>query len=71
LNRKIKPNKRNMRHIYQPIIKDLQSRIDAASRDWVERGDDRARHEYDMLVQEVMEIKEAIINAEYERKHHK
>lgn len=50
-----------MREQYQPIINKLQKRIDTASRDWVTKGDQRARHEYDMLIEEIIEIKEAII----------
>ncbi len=55
---------KDIRFMYQPIITKLQSRIDTASRDWVETGSDRARLEYEMLVQEITEIKETILNSE-------
>ena len=54
----------NMRKVYNPIIQILQERIDQASRDWVEKGDDRALREYDLLIEEMIEIKEAIIASE-------
>ena len=54
----------SLRKKYNHIIQQLQERIDVASRDWVEKGDDRALHEYNMLVQEMIEIKEAIITSE-------
>lgn len=54
----------NWRRKYQPIIDKLGHRIDVACRDWVETGDPRALHEYDMLVQEMIEIKESIIKSE-------
>ena len=53
-----------LRTKYTPIIKQLQSRIDQASQDWVVNKDPRALHEYDMLVEEMIEIKESIINSE-------
>ena len=54
----------SLRKRYKVIIQELQERIDVASRDWIEKGDDRALHEYNMLVQEMMEIKEAILESE-------
>jgi len=53
-----------LRAKYQPIITKLQDRIDTASRDWVEKGDERALFEYKSLIEEITEIKEAIIESE-------
>ena len=50
----------NMRTRYQPIIRQLQDRIDQASYDWAYTGCERALTEYTMLVTEVSEIKQAI-----------
>ena len=51
---------KDMRKRYQPIINALQARIDEASHDWVTKGDERALHEYNMLITEICEIKTAI-----------
>ena len=53
-----------LRTKYHDILERLQDRIDIASRDWVEKADPRALMEYNMLVEEVVEIKEAIIRSE-------
>ncbi len=55
---------KDIRFMYQPIIAKLQTRIDHASRDWVVTGSDRALHEYNMLIQEMTEIKETILKNE-------
>ena len=50
----------NMRTIYIPIIKSLQDRIDAVSYAYVTTGAESYKEEYNALVFEMCEIKQAI-----------
>ena len=50
----------NMRTIYIPIIKSLQDRIDAVSYAYVTTGAESYKEEYNSLVFEMCEIKQAI-----------
>ena len=56
-----------MRERYQPIIAKLQDRIDAVSYAFVTTGAESYKDEYNALVFEMMEIKQAI--KDYEDNH--
>ena len=49
-----------LRERYQPIIKSLQDRIDAVSYAYVTTGAESYKEEYNSLVFEMCEIKQAI-----------
>lgn len=53
-----------MRQRYQPIIAQLQERIDDASYKFVMTGAESYKYEYNSLVFEMMEIKQAIVDHE-------
>ena len=50
----------NMRKKYQPIIQQLQDRIDLLSHEWATTRKQEALTAYTMLVGEICEIKNAI-----------